>query len=83
MHVADELIRAYPADASAKETEPLRWVEESNTLARTFAYAKVQEGGSPSPEYVAEAQRISGQRIALAGYRLSEVLNTLFTEERK
>ena len=81
--LADELIKAYPADAGAKETEPLRWVEESNALARTFAYAKVQEGGSPSPEYVAEAQRISGRRIALAGYRLAAVLNALFVEERE
>ena len=79
--LADELIKAYPADASAKETEPLRWVEESNTLARTFAYVKVQEGGSPTPEYTAEAQKISGQRIALAGYRLAEVLNLLFVEQ--
>jgi S1/P1 Nuclease len=76
--VAEELMRAYPADAGAKETEPLAWVRESNTIARTFAYVKVRDGGTPSPEYVAEAQKIVGQRITLAGYRMAEVLNTLF-----
>lgn len=81
--LADELMRAYPADAAAKEIEPLVWVQESNRIAREFAYPKIKEGGSPTPEYAAEAQKISGQRIALAGYRLAEVLNTIFVEERK
>ena len=79
--LADELIKAYPADASAKEIEPLVWVQESNRIAREFAYPKIKEGGSPTPEYAAEAQKISGQRIALAGYRLAEVLNLLFVEQ--
>lgn len=77
---ADELMKAHPAGAGAAETEPLRWVEESNKLAREFAYVKVKEGAAPSAEYTAEAQKISGQRIALAGYRLAEVLNTIFID---
>jgi hypothetical protein len=77
---ADELMKAHPFESmpEAKDTEPLHWVEESNRIAREFAYVKVAEGGTPSPEYVAEAQRISGRRIALAGYRIAEVLNRLF-----
>ncbi len=81
--LADEFMKAYPPDAAAKEIEPLVWVQESNTLAREFAFVKVKEGEAPSAEYTAEAQKISGQRIALAGYRLAEVLNTIFVEERK
>jgi hypothetical protein len=79
---ADELMKAHPYESmpEAKDTEPLRWVEESNRIAREFAYAKVAEGGSPSPEYVEEAKRISERRIALAGYRMAEVLNALFAE---
>ena len=78
--LAEELMKAYPAEASAKEIEPLVWVQESNTIAREFADVKIKEGESPSAEYTAEAQKISGQRIALAGYRLAEVLNTIFVE---
>ena len=77
---ADELMKAYPAEASAKEIEPLVWVQESNTIAREFAYVKIKDGESPSAEYTAEAQKIVGQRIALAGYRMAEVLNTIFVE---
>jgi hypothetical protein len=79
---ADELMKAHPFESmpEAKEAEPLRWVEESNRIAREFAYAKVADGGTPSPEYVAETKRISERRIALAGYRMAEVLNALFVE---
>jgi hypothetical protein len=79
---ADELMKAHPFGSmpEAKDTEPLRWVEESNRIAREFAYAKVAEGGTPSPEYVEETRRIAGRRITLAGYRMAEVLNALFVE---
>jgi hypothetical protein len=79
---ADELMKAHPYESmpEAKDTEPLHWVEESNRIAREFAYVKVAEGGTPSPEYVEETKRIAGRRIALAGYRMAEVLNALFVE---
>ena len=81
---AEEIMKANPAGtlaASARELEPLRWIEESNTIARQFAYAKTREGEAPSAAYTAEAQKISGERIALAGYRLAQLLNTLFVEK--
>ena len=79
---ADEVMKAHPFESmpEAKDIEPLRWIEESNRIAREFAYAKVAEGGTPSVEYVEEARRISERRIALAGYRMAEVLNMLFVE---
>ncbi|HEX8458891.1 MAG TPA: S1/P1 nuclease [Pyrinomonadaceae bacterium] len=83
--LAEEIMKANPVDKStaARELEPLRWIEESNTIAREFVYPKTREGETPSAAYTAEAQRISGERIALAGYRLAHVLNTLFVEKPK
>ena len=77
---AEELMKTFPADSMPewKNTEPLAWVEESNRLAREFAYVRIREGEAPSPEYAREAQRIVGQRVTLAGYRMAEVLNRLF-----
>jgi hypothetical protein len=80
---AEEIMKANPAQtmsAAARELEPLRWIEESNTIGRQFVYAKAREGEAPSAAYTAEAQKISGERIALAGYRLAQLLNTLFVE---
>jgi hypothetical protein len=81
---AEEIMKANPAEklaTSASELEPLRWIEESNTIARQVVYAKAREGETPSAAYTQEAQRISGERIALAGYRLARVLNMLFVEK--
>ncbi len=80
--IADDLMRKYP-EANLKdvrETEPLVWVKESNTIAREFAYVKVRENETPSKQYMTDAQRISEQRLTLAGYRLAAVLNMLFSE---
>ncbi|HEY1403887.1 MAG TPA: S1/P1 nuclease, partial [Pyrinomonadaceae bacterium] len=47
---AEEIMKANPSEAlaSVKELEPLRWIEESNTIARQFVYAKAREGEAPS-----------------------------------
>ena len=78
--LAEGLMKKYPADKMQnwKDTDPRTWVIESNRLARTFAYVKIKENESPSKAYTEEAQKISGQRIALAGYRLAAVLEELY-----
>ncbi|HLL72859.1 MAG TPA: S1/P1 nuclease [Pyrinomonadaceae bacterium] len=80
---AQEIMKAHPVATmpAAKELEPLRWIEESNTIAREFAYVKVRDGEAPSTAYTQETQRISGERIALGGYRLAALLNSLFPEK--
>ncbi|HVF55049.1 MAG TPA: S1/P1 nuclease [Pyrinomonadaceae bacterium] len=79
---AEDIMKAFPAEASGawKDVEPLHWVEESNTLAREFAYVKIKDGEAPSKAYTDEAQRISRQRLALAGYRLAEILNRIYAK---
>ena len=74
---AEDLMRRYPAERQAawRDTDPHTWVVESNRIARQFSYVRVREGEAPSRAYAEEAQRISGERIALAGYRLAAVLN--------
>ena len=82
--LAGEIMKLHPAETmpSAKEVEPLRWVEESNTIARQFAYVKTREGEAPSAAYTQETQRISAERLALAGYRLAELLNMIYLDDK-
>ena len=77
--LAEDLMKKYPADKSPgwKDTDPHTWVVESNRIAREFSFVKIKEGEAPSKAYTEEAQKISGQRIALAGYRLAAVLNEI------
>ncbi|HWP48340.1 MAG TPA: S1/P1 nuclease [Candidatus Limnocylindrales bacterium] len=76
---ADEILSAYPPDAHKewKEMDPDRWIEESYQIARTMVY-KTPEGERLTEDYTFQSQRVARERIALAGYRLAELLNMLF-----
>ena len=76
-----QLVAAYPADAmpEAKVLDPQKWAEESNRLAREVAYA-LPENSQPSAAYEAKAQEVARRRIALAGYRLANLLNSIYPE---
>jgi hypothetical protein len=78
-----QLVAANPADSmpEAKELDPQKWALESNELARAFVYS-LPENSQPSPAYEAKAQDVARKRIALAGYRLANLLNTLFPEAK-
>ena len=79
---ANRLMRENP-DASmpdSKQLDPHAWIEESNALARQYAYANIREGQTPSQAYADAAKKISGRRIALAGYRLAGILNSVYTQ---
>ena len=78
--LAQEVMRQFPEGSvpESKNLDPHEWVVESNTLGRQVAYRNISEGAAPSKEYTEEAQRLSRRRIAVAGYRLAGVLNSLF-----
>ncbi len=82
--VAEEIVKAHPAATmpSVKELETLHWIEESNTIARQFAYANARDGEAPAAAYTAEVQKISAERLALAGYRLAGVLNSIYPDKK-
>ena len=82
--LAEEIMKAHPAAtmSSVKELETLRWVEEGNAIARAFAYANARDGEAPSAPYTAEVQKISAERLALAGYRLAGLLNSIYPDKK-
>jgi hypothetical protein len=76
---AEEIVSAYPSDIHKEweEMDPGRWIEESYHIARTVVY-KTPEGKKLTEEYMVQSQRVARERIALAGYRLAELLNRFF-----
>lgn len=58
-------------------TPPVRWAEESYALAVHDGYEALPANGVLSPAYIAKAQAICAERLALGGYRLAEVLNAV------
>jgi S1/P1 Nuclease len=59
------------------DSNPNNWAKESYQIAKDFVY-RAQEGKEIATSYQAEAQKIVEQRIAIAGYRLANMLNTLY-----
>ena len=57
------------------------WGAESYDLARTLAYRPDRlDGKRLNPAYVAQATAVAERRVALAGYRLADVLRWIFAQ---
>ncbi len=54
------------------------WALESYQLAILYAYSNIQLGDIPSGDYLRDRDLIVYRQIALAGYRLADLLNNLF-----
>jgi hypothetical protein len=59
-----------------KQTDPAAWAAESNVLATTFAFP-ADNTMNLSNDYIQHASDIARERIALAGFRLANLLNSL------
>ncbi len=71
---------AYPYTANpGVVAEPLDWANEGWNLAQTVAYVGINQGDTPSTTYTNAAQQTAESRLAQAGHRLADLLNTLFT----
>ncbi|MBI5706377.1 MAG: S1/P1 nuclease [Armatimonadetes bacterium] len=76
---ADGAEAIYPLDkhrSAARDLNYDRWTEEGLALCKKQVYDLVP-GTVPSPEYQAACQKTAKERIALAGYRLANLLNRL------
>jgi hypothetical protein len=80
---AKQIVAANPSESmpESKELDPQKWAAESNELARTVVYA-LPENSTPTTAYEAKAQTVARRRIALAGYRLANLLNSIFAEAK-
>jgi hypothetical protein len=83
--LAKEVTDKVPATNSEwkNATEPEKWVEESNSIAREFAFNPQfiadNEDKAPSQDYINKAQEKARMRLAFAGYRLAETINRIYT----
>jgi len=77
------VMKDFPANSMPESAnlDPQEWVMESFSLARNVTYKNITEGSAPSQAYTEATQRLARKRLALAGYRLAGVLNTLFVPE--
>jgi hypothetical protein len=77
---ARDIMKDFPKAAFQQELgnyDPMRWAASSHELAREKVHKGVTENAKPSPAYTDAAQELSRRRIALAGYRLAQILDYL------
>jgi hypothetical protein len=78
--LANQIEQSYPANyfgAQTQDLSPIDWAQESYALDKEYVY-RIKPNTQPSAKYIAQGQPIVEQRIALAGYRLANLLNQIF-----
>jgi hypothetical protein len=55
-----------------------QWAKESSELAQGTAYKNIRPGQIPSKRYNRAALRVAERRVAWGGYRLAELLNSIW-----
>lgn len=79
---AFDITTAYPVNKvpNLNEMEPGVWAQEGHDLVEENAYIGVMENKNPdkNPEYPTKVKDVARLRIALAGYRLGNLLNEIF-----
>ena len=73
----DEPVSDPTISKEAEDLDPKHWAIESYKLAVDSAYNGIGSGETPSEAYETKWQGVAERRIALAGYRLANLLNKL------
>jgi hypothetical protein len=79
--LADKIQQAYPQSFFANQAtdlNPQAWAQQSFAIAKSFVYS-APENSKPSDSYVQQGQQKVEQQLALAGYRLANLLNQIFS----
>ena len=74
------LMAALPKSSFPDESQmnPDKWAEESFAEAKAQVYS-TEEGAMPSAEYLERSRALVARKLALAGYRLADLLNRSLT----
>jgi len=81
---ASAIENKYPSTVLTDQKDPDGWAHESHAVGYELGYGKLSADPSPDHKanlderYVAAARDAAEKRIAVAGYRLGELLNHLY-----
>lgn len=78
---ARDLMNEYPISTfteELKEFSAKKWAEESFGYARDFVYSAAEAPAPLADAYVKQAMKLCRRQVALGGYRLAQVLQSVF-----
>ena len=76
-----QIMSQHPRSEFKKETKndsKKKWSDESFDIAKQFGYS-LKEGDSPSTEFILKGDEIVKKQLALAGYRLSNLISYMMS----
>ena len=77
---ADQVTAQFPRNAVAQRVKILDervWAKESNQIAQDAVYADITPDSTPSAEYIERGRKVVNEQLAVAGYRLADLILTL------
>lgn len=78
--LASQIEKTYPESyfgSQVQDLSPYDWAQESYAIDKKYVY-RIKPNTQPSAKYIEQGQPIAEQRVALAGYRLANLLNQIF-----
>lgn len=78
--LADEVMQAFPKSSVPEWSKPgvTSWVTEGVRVAKNVCYKGITETEPPSAAYKQAGREAARRRLALAGYRLANLLNAIY-----
>lgn len=80
---ADKIESKFPHEQYGEQiddSDPMHWSDESFELSKNFVY-NLKENSTPNKTYVKKNRVRAEERLALAGYRLAQLLNHIYSDE--
>jgi len=80
--LAQEMMRLHPYDKLKDQLKPVAfeaWVKESFEIATSDVYKDLKWGEMPTETYKKKAYEIAQRRLTLAGYRMGDLFNEVFS----
>jgi hypothetical protein len=77
---AASLTSEYPRSKVADRVKILDgriWADESNQIAEKYVYNGITSGSTPSNEYIVRGRNVINEQLAVAGYRLADLILSL------
>ncbi|CAI2377288.1 unnamed protein product [Moneuplotes crassus] len=77
---SSKIMRDFPLDSLQQRisvTDPTVWAAESYNITSSFIYSEIVPGGTIPDEYIKQGSQIINEQLAVAGYRLAELLEKI------
>ena len=78
--IVNDITEAYPrskVEQRVKILDDRKWAQESYDISKNVVYNGIKNGDTPSNEYLERGRQVVNEQLAVAGYRLADLMMSL------